>query len=121
MYSGNRRKEDKANQQQSRFLRQEFRYGNIFFEAPCKKISRFFLRKYIFLLICNGSCFKQAALGDGNDTRERVKDFTFDFSYWSHLESDRHFAPQVKLFFISSFKIIIQYRIHVCSMNCCKH
>ncbi|XP_050738525.1 kinesin-like protein KIF16B [Eriocheir sinensis] len=36
--------------------------------------------------------------GDGAEARERVKEFTFDFSYWSHLESDQHFAPQVKIY-----------------------
>lgn len=39
--------------------------------------------------------FIQAALGDGSENRERGKDFTFDYSYWSHKEEDRHFAPQV--------------------------
>ncbi|KAG7157330.1 Kinesin-like protein Klp98A-like, partial [Homarus americanus] len=29
------------------------------------------------------------------ESRERIKDFTFDFSYWSHSDLDRHFAPQI--------------------------
>uniref|UniRef100_A0A0P4WG05 Kinesin motor domain-containing protein n=1 Tax=Scylla olivacea TaxID=85551 RepID=A0A0P4WG05_SCYOL len=38
------------------------------------------------------------SLGDGAEARERVKEFTFDYSYWSHTESDHHFAPQVKIY-----------------------
>lgn len=40
----------------------------------------------------------KAALGDGSENRERGKDFTFDYSYWSHKEEDRHFAPQVQIY-----------------------
>ncbi|KAK3871433.1 hypothetical protein Pcinc_023420 [Petrolisthes cinctipes] len=36
--------------------------------------------------------------GDGGENRERSKDFTFDYSYWSHKEGDKHFAPQVQIY-----------------------
>ncbi|XP_042242970.1 kinesin-like protein Klp98A isoform X2 [Homarus americanus] len=32
------------------------------------------------------------------ESRERIKDFTFDFSYWSHSDLDRHFAPQEQIY-----------------------
>ncbi|KAK7073371.1 Kinesin-like protein kif16b [Halocaridina rubra] len=38
------------------------------------------------------------AAGDGAESRERVKDFTFDYSYWSHRDGDQHFAPQVQIY-----------------------
>ncbi|MPC33344.1 Kinesin-like protein Klp98A [Portunus trituberculatus] len=42
--------------------------------------------------------YSHISLGDGAEARERVKEFTFDYSYWSHAESDHHFAPQVKIY-----------------------
>lgn len=36
--------------------------------------------------------------GDGAEARERVKEFTFDYSYWSHRDGDKHFAPQVQIY-----------------------
>lgn len=47
-----------------------------------------FLWNYLNLIL-------QISCGDGAEARERVKEFTFDYSYWSHKESDHHFAPQV--------------------------
>ncbi|XP_069942470.1 kinesin-like protein Klp98A isoform X2 [Cherax quadricarinatus] len=35
---------------------------------------------------------------EGGENRERIKDFTFDYSYWSHRDSDRHFAPQEQIY-----------------------
>ncbi|XP_071517126.1 kinesin-like protein Klp98A isoform X2 [Panulirus ornatus] len=35
---------------------------------------------------------------DGGETRERVKEFTFDYSYWSHRDADSHFAPQEQIY-----------------------
>ena len=42
--------------------------------------------------------FLQIAAGDGAESRERIKEFTFDYSYWSHRDGDKHFAPQVSIF-----------------------
>jgi len=35
---------------------------------------------------------------DGEAARERFKDFTFDYSYWSFEPKDSHFASQEQVF-----------------------
>lgn len=35
---------------------------------------------------------------EGEAAREKYKDFTFDFSYWSYDENDEHFASQEQVF-----------------------
>lgn len=46
----------------------------------------------LFVYDCGGHQVADSILGDS--TRERVKDFTFDYSYWSACLKDSHYTAQ---------------------------